>query len=123
MTKLTNILPAHAADTQGEPPAAQMLAFSELSSSERDAGTRALLDNANPLHQIKTRLTVAVGEVELTVGELLAAHEHQVIRLERTIDQPVDLLLEGRVVARGLLVAVDEHFAIKITELPTPLKV
>lgn len=123
MTKLTNILPVHAADNQGEPPAAQMLAFSELSSTERDASTRALLDNANPLHQIKTRLTVAVGEVELTVGELLAAHEHQVIRLERTIDQAVDLLLEGRVVARGQLVAVDEHFAIRITELPTPLKV
>ena len=66
---------------------------------------------------------IAVGEVELTVGELLAAHEHQVIRLDRTIEQPVDLLLEGRVVARGQLVAVDEHIAIRITELPTPLKV
>jgi len=123
MTKLTNILPAHVADNQGEPPAAQMLAFSELTPIDRDKGTSALLNNVNPLHQIKTRLTVVVGEVELTVGELLAAHEHQVIRLDRTIEQPVDLLLEGRVVARGQLVAVDEHFAIKITELPTPLKV
>jgi|SRR5450830_776145 len=123
MTKLTNILPAHVADNQGEPPAAQMLAFSELTPIDRDKGASALLNNVNPLHQIKTRLTVAVGEVELTVGELLAAHEHQVIRLDRTIEQPVDLLLEGRVVARGQLVAVDEHFAIKITELPTPLKV
>lgn len=123
MTKLTNILPAHATDNQEEPPAAQMLAFSELTPINREVGTSALLNNVNPLHQIKTRLTVAVGEVELTVGELLAAHEHQVIRLDRTIEQPVDLLLEGRVVARGQLVAVDEHFAIRITELPTPLKV
>ena len=57
------------------------------------------------------------------MGELMAAHENQVIRLNRTIEQPVDLLLEGRVVARGQLVAVDEHFAIRITDLPAPLKV
>jgi len=123
MTKLTNLLPAHGADHQGEQPSAQMLAFSELSSIDANVGARPILDNINPLHQIKTRLTVSVGEVELTVGELMAAHENQVIRLNRTIEQPVDLLLEGRVVARGQLVAVDEHFAIRITDLPAPLKV
>jgi len=123
MTKLTNIIPTHALDNEGEPPAAQMLAFSELAPPDKNMGARPIMDTMNPLHQIKTRLTVAVGEVELTVGELLAAHEHQVIRLDRTIEQAVDLLLEGRVVARGQLVAVDEHFAIKITELPAPLKV
>ena len=80
------------------------------------------MHGANPLHSVRARLQVCVGEVEVTIGELLAAKEHQVLVLDRTVDQPVDLLLEGKVVARGQLVAVDGSFAVRITELPAPLK-
>jgi flagellar motor switch protein FliN/FliY len=76
----------------------------------------------NPLHAVRTRVKVCVGEVELTVGELLAAREHQVLVLDRAVEQSVDLLLEGKVVARGQLVAVDGKFAIRISELPVALK-
>jgi flagellar motor switch protein FliN/FliY len=58
----------------------------------------------------------------MTVGELLAARENEVLVLDRTVEQPVDLVLEGSVVARGQLVAVDGSFAVRITELPLPLK-
>lgn len=78
--------------------------------------------DAHPLHQVKTRLQVCVGEANVTVGELLGAKENQVLRLDRTLDQAVDLLLEGQVVARGQLVAVDDYFAVRITELPLPLQ-
>lgn len=76
---------------------------------------------ANPLHQIKARLTVCVGEVAITVGDLLAAREQQVLRLDREVDAPVDVMLEGQLIARGTLVAVDDHFGVRITELPMPL--
>jgi len=76
---------------------------------------------ANPLHQIKARLTVCVGEVAITVGDLLAAREQQVLRLDREVDAPVDVMLEGQLIARGTLVAIDDHFGVRITELPTPL--
>ena len=84
----------------------------------------ALVESAasNPLHQIKTQLQVCIGEVRLTVGELMQAREHQVLLVDRKLSQPVDLLIEGRVVARGELVAVDDQFAVRITELPLPLK-
>jgi flagellar motor switch protein FliN/FliY len=55
------------------------------------------------------------------VGDLLAAKEHQVLVLDRKVDQPVDLLLEGKVIARGQLVAVDGCFAVRISELTAPL--
>jgi flagellar motor switch protein FliN/FliY len=58
----------------------------------------------------------------MTLGELLAARRNEVLVLDRGVEQPVDLLLEGRVVARGQLVAVDGAFAVRITELPLPLK-
>ena len=75
----------------------------------------------NPLHGIRTRLSVVLGSIELTVGELLGAKEQQVLRLDRSIEHPVDVMLEGQVVARGMLVAVGENFGVRITELPRAL--
>lgn len=100
---------------------AQSLSLSELGSSG-SANAPLVMASENPLHQVRTKLTVCVGTAEVTVGDLLKAREHQVIRLDRTIDQPIDILLEGQVIARGTLVAVDDHFGVRITELPRPLK-
>ena len=55
------------------------------------------------------------------IGELLAARESELLRLDRMVEEPVDLVLDGRVVARGELMAVDGAFAVRITELPQPL--
>ena len=102
--------------------AARTIALSELREAAPAKATQVLPLDHNPVHHIKARLQVCVGEATLSVGDLMAAREHQVITLNRRIDQPVDLLLEGSVVARGQLVAVDEQFAVCITELPIPLK-
>lgn len=82
----------------------------------------ALPPATHPLHAVKVQLQVCVGRAAMTVGQLLGAREHQVLALDREVDQPVDLLLEGRVVARGQLVAVDGRFGVRVTELPLPLK-
>lgn len=103
------------------PHAAQVIELSELHEDTRSQGA-PLVTDVNPLHNVKTRLQVCVGDVVLTVGQLLAAKEHQVLRLNRQVEQPVELLLEGAVVARGQLLAVDGHFAIRISDLPVSLK-
>lgn len=99
---------------------AQVIALPDLP-VEDDRGAPILRD-WNPLHQIKAKLQVCVGEATLSVGDLLAAKENQVLCLNRAVDQPVDLTIEGKVVARGQLVAVDDCFAVRITELPVALK-
>lgn len=106
-------------------PTAQVISLGDLHGEpahRAPAPAAPVLDDVNPLHSVRARLQVRVGEVELSVGELLAAKEHQVLVLDRSLDQPVDLLLEGKLVARGQLVAVDGCFAVRITELPVPLK-
>jgi flagellar motor switch protein FliN/FliY len=99
--------------------AAQIIALADLRPSP--GGASAVAPQPNPLHGIRTRLEVCVGEVELTVGELLAARENEVVALDAAIDQPVELRLNGSVVARGQLVAIDGKFGFRITELPRPL--
>jgi len=82
----------------------------------------ALVRDVHPLHAVRVMLQVRVGQSAMTVGELLGARENEVLVLDRAVEQPVDLLLEGNVVARGQLVAVDGTFAVRITELPLALK-
>lgn len=116
-------------------PSAQMISLPEMASHEpgnsnsSDSDTQPAniighsvgISEMHPLYQVKATLQVCVGEATVTVGELMSAKQHQVLKLDRTLENPVDLFLNGQVVARGQLVAVDGHFAVRITELPMPL--
>jgi len=119
--------PDNDVDTQAANTASsvvQLLNLSDLDTAEKKHTATIIQSgngSANPLHNIKTRLTICVGTAEVSVGELLGAREQQVLRLDQTIDQAVDILLEGQVVARGVLVAVDDYFGVRITELPLTL--
>lgn len=102
------------------PSNAQLIELTELT-DKPNLPPEPILQSTNPLHQIKATLQVCVGGATLTVGELLGARDQQVLLLDRGVNQPVDLLLEGQVVARGQLIAVDDQFAVRITELPLAL--
>jgi flagellar motor switch protein FliN len=112
--------PASGSDEAGT--SVHTLALPELHDGGATAAQVLGAASSNPLHQIKTQLQVCIGDIHLTVGELMAAREHQVLVLDRLVTQPVDVLLEGQVVARGELVAVGDQFAVRITELPLPLQ-
>lgn len=89
---------------------------------EHPSPGQSVLASGNPLHAVKVRLQVRLGEAEMTVGELLGARENEVLVLDRAVEDPVDLVLEGKVVARGQLLAIaDGTFAVRISELPVSL--
>jgi flagellar motor switch protein FliN len=81
-------------------------------------GQSILSGNLDVIKNVKVKLAVRVGEAVISVSELMAMKEEHVLKLDATLDQPVDILLEGNVVARGQLVAVDDNFGVRITELP-----
>jgi flagellar motor switch protein FliN/FliY len=68
---------------------------------------------------VQLRLTAVMGETTLSVSELFALAENSILPLDRLADDPVDLVLDNRVVARGTLVIVDDNFGIQITEVVT----
>ncbi len=68
------------------------------------------------LGSVKVRVAVRVGGAEITVAELLKVEQGAVIALDRLIDEPLDVVVDGQIVARGTLVAVGEHFGVRITE-------
>lgn len=116
---------AGAAPAAGGNLSAQIITLSELHAhTDTEARVDAPAPNAdNPLHHVKATVTVSVGSAVLTIGELLKARKDEVFRLDSAIHDPVDLMIEGKVVARGQLVAIDDRFAVRITHLPQALKV
>lgn len=82
---------------------------------------KPLLDAAQALPflgGLKVRLTARLGETEMSVAELTGLKPGATVALDRLVNQPVDLLAEGHVVAQGTLVAVGEHFGVRITTQP-----
>ena len=71
------------------------------------------------LGAVKVRVAVQVGGVDLSVAELMAMKQGAVLALDRLVEQPLDVLVDAHVVARGVLVAVGEHFGVRITEAAT----
>lgn len=74
--------------------------------------SRALLDD------IKVVVDVTLGTAELTVKQLMALKKGSVVELQQQLQQDVNVLLNGKVIARGEIVAVDEYFGVRITEIP-----
>lgn len=82
------------------------------------AGSAALLKgNMDVIKNVRVRLDVKIGEAELPVSELFALTRDSVVAIDKDVSAPVDILLDGRVVARGSLVAVGDNFGVRITEI------
>jgi flagellar motor switch protein FliN/FliY len=72
------------------------------------------------LKDIPLEITVEVGSTHLSLEEILKLHPNSVIELDRFIDEPVDIKINGKLVAKGQLYTVKENFGIKITQIITP---
>jgi flagellar motor switch protein FliN/FliY len=86
-----------------------------------DPATAALAISASGdlerLTDVTVELAVEVGRTFMTLGEALALGPGSVVTLERLADKPVDLLINGRPIARGEVVVIDEQFGLRLTEV------
>ena len=82
----------------------------------RPAGDDAVAE-LERLNQVTLELTVEVGRTRMTLGQALALAPGSVITLDRLADQPVDLLVNGRAVARGEVVVIDDVFGLRVTQI------
>jgi flagellar motor switch protein FliN/FliY len=82
----------------------------------------ASADNLRVLENIDVRLTVEVGSAELKIKELLRLNEGSVIELDRLAGDPLDILINGTMIAKGEVVMVGERFGIRFVEIVDPQK-
>lgn len=94
----------------------QVIELSELKPHPLPGGP-VVTAGLGAIQGVKVRLRVIAGEATLTVGELSTLREDTVLKLDRPVDDPVDVMLDGHLVARGRLVAVGDEFGVQLTEL------
>ena len=72
------------------------------------------------LMEIELDATLQFGSLELPLKEVLALSLGDVLELDRHVNEPVDLVVGDRIVARGEVVVVEGNFALLVTEVATP---
>ena len=92
----------------------QSAAVSPQTSSE---GERASMDL---ILDVPLAVSVELGRVRMTVRELLALGAGSVIELAKLAGEPLDVLINGKPVARGEAVMVNEKFGVRLTEIVSP---
>jgi len=94
----------------------QLVYLSELTPGT-PSGAPVLGDNVQLLRGVKVEVSVMVGTVQTTLGELMTLKEASVLKIDRQVDTPIDVIVDGKMFARGQLVAVDDNFGVRITEI------
>jgi len=84
--------------------------------------TKVGTDGLRLLENIGVRLTVEVGRAELTIRDLLRLSEGSVIELDRLAGDPLDVLVNGTLIAKGEVVMVGERFGIRFGQIIDPEK-
>jgi len=76
--------------------------------------------NLDMVLDIRLRATARLGSVELPLGDVLSFGPGSIIDVGRLVDEPVDLLVNNKLIARGDIVVVDEKYGLRITEIVSP---
>jgi flagellar motor switch protein FliN/FliY len=66
---------------------------------------------------VPVELAVEIGRTTMTIGETLSLAPGSIVSLNRLAGEPVDLLVNGKVIAQGEVVVIDEEFGMRITDI------
>jgi flagellar motor switch protein FliN/FliY len=108
---------APAPSPEGEP--VDYVPFEATVTEERPAAPQDLAGDLERLHDVPVELAVEIGRTRMTIGETLALGPGSIITLNRLAGEPVDLLVNGKPIARGEVVVIDEEFGLRVTEVVT----
>ena len=90
--------------------------YNEIHDAAIDSKPILTLDDITLISDLEVNIDVIIGTASLSISELYALKSGSVITLDQTLDSPVDIKINGNVIARGILSVVDNNYAVKITE-------
>lgn len=84
-------------------------------SAEQAANIQLLMD-------VPMQLTVELGRARMLVKEILGLGEGSIIELDKLAGEPVDLLVNNKLIAKGEVVVIDENFGVRVTDIINPME-
>jgi flagellar motor switch protein FliN/FliY len=100
----------------------QMPEEAQTPAAGAEASSPASAENLRVLENIDVMLSVEVGNTELKIRDLLRLNEGSVIELDRLAGDPLDIMVNGTMIAKGEIVMVGERFGVRFTEIVDPEK-
>jgi flagellar motor switch protein FliN/FliY len=100
-------------------PAPERAQLEELAPSPR-AQQREGAPDLDVILDIPVRISMEVGNTEITIRNLLQLNQGSVIELDRLAGEPLDVLVNGTLIAHGEVVVVNERFGIRMTDVISP---
>ncbi len=73
------------------------------------------------LMDVPLEITAELGRVKMQVRDILELTTGSVVEIDRIAGEPIDILVNGRVVAKGEVVVVEDNFGVRLTEILNPL--
>lgn len=98
------------------PPKPQGAAFEEL----KDAGAQGKARDMDFLLDIPLEVTVELGRTRMLIKDLLQLGQGSVVELEKLAGEPMEILVNDKLVARGEVVVVNEKFGVRLTDIISP---
>lgn len=97
-------------------PAVERAGFDQL----QDDGGVNLSPELDVILDIPVTVSMEVGNTEITIRNLLQLNQGSVIELDRMAGEPLDVLVNGTLIAHGEVVVVNEKFGIRLTDVVSP---
>jgi flagellar motor switch protein FliN len=97
-------------------PTVKHAEFQQLSSAGRGGES----NNIDLLMDVDLPVSIELGRTRMKIADLLALGPGSIVELDKLVGEPVDLLVNQKIVARGEVVVVEESFGLRITQLISP---
>ncbi len=78
--------------------------------------------NLNLLLDVALGVTVELGRTKMMIKDILELGKGSIVELEKLAGEPIDILVNGKLIAKGEVVVIDENFAVKITDIVSPME-
>ena len=91
-----------------------------VTSSDTDDGnqdTAAIAERENAYYDVSIDVVAVLGATNLTVSQVLKLGRGAVVELDHMVDEPVELRVNDRLVAKGTVVVLEDRLAVKLTEI------
>lgn len=108
------------AGTAKDQPVAKARPASDVFQPFGDSATGASARDLEMIMDIPVKLSVELGRTRLTIKQLLELAQGSVVELDGLPGEPMDILINGFLIAQGEVVVVEDKFGIRITEIVTP---
>ena len=92
-------------------------AVGKVAAATKAAPAKKKQDNIDAIGDVRLTMTAELGRTRETIGRIMELGDQSLIELDKSVGEPVEILLNGKLFARGEVVTVSENFGVRVIEV------